>query len=194
MSKLTMETNKYGQVRVRVETTVLSRPFTYMAPKNTGLSGQIDQAIAAIVDKINETDDVIPEGTSPEKKIVNDEGLFTAVQQMAQETKDDLEARKFKVIAKALCELKATLDGVVEAVTSENIGTRTADSLDVQELLIGGTVFDPSELNNTKSLSVPNSDIRKSISKSSDELEATEETETETKEVFEKTSADKNEK
>jgi hypothetical protein len=109
---------------------------------------------------------------------------------MAQET----EARKFKVIAKALCELKATLDGVVEAVTSENIGTRTADSLDVQELLIGGTVFDPSELNNTKSVSVTNSDIRKSISELSDELEATEETETETNEVFGKTSADKNEK
>ena len=79
-------------------------------------------------------------------------------------------------------------------MTSENIGTRTADSLDVQELLIGGTVFDPSELNNTKSVPVPNSDIRKSISELSDELEATEETETETKEVFEKTSFDKNEK
>ena len=130
---------------------------------------------------------------------VTSDGIFAAIQQMAQETEEatkqavneDLEARKFKVIAKALCELKATLDGVVEAVTSENIGTRTADSLDVQELLIGGTVFDPSELNNTKSLSVPNSD---SISELSDELEATEETETETKEVFGKTSADKNEK
>lgn len=123
---------------------------------------------------------------------VTSDGIFAAIQQMAQET----EEAKFKVIAKALCELKATLDGVVEAVTSENIGTRTADSLDVQELLIGGTVFDPSELNNTKSLSVPKSDLRKSISKSSDELEATEETETETetKEVFEKTSFDKNEK
>jgi len=121
---------------------------------------------------------------------VTSDGIFAAIQQMAHETED----RKFKVIAKALCELKATLDGVVEAVTSENIGTRTADSLDVQELRIGGTVFDPSELNNTKSVSVPNSYIRKSISKSSDELEATEETETETKEVFEKTSADKNEK
>jgi hypothetical protein len=129
---------------------------------------------------------------------VTSDGIFAAIQQMAQETEEavneDLEARKFKVIAKALCELKATLDGVVEAVTSENIGTRTADSLDVQELLIGGTVFDPSELNNTKSVSVTNSDIRKSISESSDELEATEETETETKEVFGKTSADKNEK
>lgn len=133
---------------------------------------------------------------------VTSDGIFAAIQQMAQETEEatqqavneDLEARKFKVIAKALCELKATLDGVVEAVTSENIGTRTADSLDVQELRIGGTVFDPSELNNTKSLSVPNSNIRKSISESSDELEATEETGTETKEVFEKTSFDKNEK
>jgi hypothetical protein len=125
---------------------------------------------------------------------VTSDGIFAAIKQMAQETEEDLEARKFKVIAKALCELKATLDGVVEAVTSENIGTRIADSLDVQELLIGGTVFDPSELNNTKSVSVTNSDIRKSISESSDELEATEETETETKEVFGKTSADKNEK
>ena len=125
-----------------------------------------------------------------EESLVTSGGIFAAIQQMAQETED----RKFKVIAKALCELKATLDGVVEAVTSENIGTRTADSLDVQELRIGGTVFDPSELNNTKSVSVPNSYIRKSISKSSDELEATEETETETKEVFGKTSADKNEK
>jgi hypothetical protein len=139
-----------------------------------------------------------------EESLVTSGGIFAAIQQMAQETEEatkqavneDLEARKFKVIAKALCELKATLDVVVEAVTSENIGTRTADSLDVQELLIGGTVFDPSELNNTKSLSlsVPNSDIRKSISESSDELEVTEETETETKEVFGKTSADKNEK
>lgn len=137
-----------------------------------------------------------------EESLATSGGIFAAIQQMAQETEEatqqavneDLEARKFKVIAKALCELKATLDGVVEAVTSENIGTRIADSLDVQELIIGGTVFDPSELNNTKSLSVPNSDIRKSISEPSDELEATEETETETKEVFGKTSADKNEK
>lgn len=129
-----------------------------------------------------------------EESLVTSGGIFAAIQKMSQETEEDLEARKFKVIAKALCELKATLDGVVEAVTSENIGTRTADSLDVQELRIGGTVFDPSELNNTKSLSVPNSNIRKSISESSDELEATEETETETKEVFEKTSFDKNEK
>ena len=194
MSKLTMETNKYGQVRVKVETTKSGQPFTYRAPENTSLSGQDDQAITAIVNKINEMDDLIPQGTSMENKLVNEEGLFTAVQQMAHDTKDDLEARKFKVIAKALCELKATLDGVVEAVTSENIGTRTADSLDVQELLIGGTVFDPSEINNTKSLSVPNSDLRKSISELSDEPEATEETETETKEVFGKTSADKNEK
>lgn len=129
---------------------------------------------------------------------VTSDGIFAAIQQMAQETEEavneDLEARKFKVIAKALCELKATLDGVVEAVTSENIGTRTADSLDVQELKIGGTVFDPSELNNTKSVSVTNSDIRKSISELSDEPEVTEDPETETKEVLGKTSADKNEK
>lgn len=131
---------------------------------------------------------------------VTSDGIFKAIQQMAQETEEatqkavneDLEARKFKVIAKALCELKATLDGVVESVTSENLGTRTADSLDVQELLIGGTVFDPSELNSAKSASVQNPDLRISISEPSDETESTEETET--KEVFEKASVDKNEK
>ena len=131
---------------------------------------------------------------------VTSDGIFKAIQQMAQETEEatqqavneDLEARKFKVIAKALCELKATLDGVVEAVTCENIGTRTADSLDVQELRIGGTAFDPSELNSAKSASVPSSDLRNSISEPEDETEAMEETET--KEVFEKASVDKNEK
>lgn len=133
---------------------------------------------------------------------VTSDGIFKAIQNMAQETEEatqqavneDLEARKFKVIAKALCEIKATLDRVVEAVTAENIGTRTADSLDVQELLIGGTVFEPSEINSAKSVSLASSDLRKSISEPADETETTEETETETKEVFEKTSVDKNEK
>jgi hypothetical protein len=194
MSKLTVETDKYGLVRVKVETTKSGTPVTYRAPANTGLSGQNDQAIAAIVEKINETDDLIPQDTSSENPLVNEKAVRELILNTKQAITEDLEARKFKVIAKALCELKATLDGVVEAVTSENIGTRTADSLDVQELLIGGTVFDPSELNNTKSVSVINSDIRKSISELSDELEATEETETETNEVFGKTSADKNEK
>lgn len=122
--------------------------------------------------------DVVPPDTTAENPLVN----------------KDIEARKFEVIAKALCEIKATLDGVLEIVTAENIGIRTADRLDVQELLIGGTPFDPSELNEAKSLSVQNSDIRMPISESSDKLEATEETETEKKEVFEKTSDDKNEK
>lgn len=92
MSKLTMETNKYGQVRVKVETTKSGQPFTYRAPENTGLSGQNDQAIAAIVDKINEMDDadgeletrveniekVIPEGTTEENQLVNEAGLAKA--------------------------------------------------------------------------------------------------------------------
>lgn len=90
MSKLTMETNKYGQVRVKVETTKSGQPFTYRAPENTGLSGQNDQAIAAIVDKINEMDDaggeletrveniekVIPEDTSEQNKLVNEQNLY----------------------------------------------------------------------------------------------------------------------
>ena len=71
-----METNKFGQVRVKVETTELGRPFTYRTPKNTGLSGQIDQAITAIVDKINETDSLIPQETSTENKLVNEQSLY----------------------------------------------------------------------------------------------------------------------
>ena len=59
MSKLTTETNKYGQVRIKVETTELGHPYTYSTPKNTGLSGQIDQVIMVIVDKINEMDEQI---------------------------------------------------------------------------------------------------------------------------------------
>lgn len=75
MSKLTVETDKYGLVRVKVETTKSGTPVTYRAPANTGLSGQNDQAIAAIVNKINETDDLIPQGTSSENPLVNEKAL-----------------------------------------------------------------------------------------------------------------------
>lgn len=90
MSKLTVETDKYGLVRVKVETTKSGTPVTYRAPANTGLSGQNDQAIAAIVDKINEIDDtdeardarieniekVIPESTTAENPLVNEQSLY----------------------------------------------------------------------------------------------------------------------
>ena len=90
MSKLTVETDKYGLVRVKVETTKSGTPITYRAPANTGLSGQNDQAIAAIVGKINEMDtiqddldtslekieSVIPEDTSEGNKLVNEKRLL----------------------------------------------------------------------------------------------------------------------
>lgn len=103
-------------------------------PHEGSLNGITSDAVAKFAGNVGEVKDVIPEGTTEENPLVNETRLGGISE----------------VVAAALDDLDARIRAIEEAVSATNLGERTADSLDVQTLLIGGeNVLDI--LNNNRS-------------------------------------------
>jgi hypothetical protein len=109
------------------------------------------KALSATVDKQGHTTSLaehtvtIPSATATpsESGVGGSAGLMSASD---KEKLDDLasgEAMKDEVIAASLNDLDARMKAVEESVSEENLGDRTADSLDVQVLKIGGDEVAP---------------------------------------------------
>jgi hypothetical protein len=120
MNKL--EIVKDGDIaRLKVTKQVNGSPFTYTAPKTCALEGSEDGAISAIVENLNETTAVIPEGTSEENPLVNETGLGEVVERVTT-TEHDIDAIEEKIPSGASSSNKLVTESGMEDALSA-IGT-----------------------------------------------------------------------